>query len=260
MPSPFPGMDPYLEEPSLWPDFHLAMLGRMRSTLNGILPERYAAYADRYVYLEDADADRGRAGAPDLYVTDRGEGNTATTVDIATAPVSSIWTLPAVQRLGARYLRIVDRRTRRVVTLIELLSPSNKSAGQEGDAYLHKRSLTIGAGTNLVEIDLLRSGRRPPPVPVGDYRVLISRAIVFPQVEMWDFGVREPLPTIPIPLDPVDGPVALPLQRCLNQVYDESPYARDLEYDLPPQPPLRPADAEWATALLASRTQTGAIP
>lgn len=261
MASPFPGMDPYLEEPSLWPDFHLKMLGRMSAALTAILPERYSAYADRYVYLEDEDAERGRMGSPDMFLVDRGEGATATATAVAAiqaAPASSEAELPAVRRLGTRYLRIVDRRARRVITVIELLSPSNKTAGADGAAYLEKRRQCFGTGTNLVEIDLLRTGHRPPPVQVNDYRVLVSRAVAFPRVGMWDISVREPLPIIPIPLDPVDGAVALPLQPCLDQVYDESAYARDLEYHLPPIPPLRDADAAWAAALLASRTRQGA--
>ncbi|MGL4553120.1 MAG: DUF4058 family protein, partial [Gemmataceae bacterium] len=246
-------------EPSLWPDFHMALLVVIRMALNPILPSRYAAYLDRHVYLEDTDEDRNWGGAPDLYLADKGgEGGAAAAV--LTAPASATVILPAVRRLGNRYLRIIDRNSRRIVTLIELLSPSNKSGGRDGDAYLAKRDDFFATGTNLVEIDLLRGGRRPPPAPVQDYRILVSRAADFPRVAVWDIGLREPLPVIPVPLHPEDGAVALALQRCIDQTYDGAPYAHDLDYSVPPDPPLRDADAAWASALLSSRTRQGATP
>lgn len=255
MPSPFPGMDPYLEEPSLWPDVHAAMLVMMRMDLNAVLPERYSAYIDRYVWLEDADRDRERGGVPDLYVADRNVGHTevAHTATLA-APASETLVLPALRRTGTRFLRIVDRGTRRIVTLIELLSHSNKAGGADGQAYLAKRRDCFATGTNLVEIDLLRAGERTPPTNEWDYRILVSRASDFPRVEVWNVRLREALPSIPIPLNPGDGEPVLNLQSCLNRTYDGAPYAKDIDYSQPPVPPLGDADAEWANALLSSRT------
>jgi hypothetical protein len=256
MPSPFPGMDPYLEEPSLWPDFHGTMLVAIRAALNSTLPPRYTAFLDRYVWLEEADAaNRVRLGKPDVSMTDRGTPAPAGGSGVATVPAPAMIVLPAVRRQGTRYLRIVDRRNRRVVAVLELLSPSNKEAGPEREAYLTKRNEYLATGTNLVEIDLLRAGQRLPlgdPLPaIGAYYVLVSRASEFPNAALWPFGVRDPLPPVPVPLDPDDAFVSLDLKPCLDRAYDEGRYADELPYARPPTPPLREPDATWARQLLA---------
>jgi hypothetical protein len=254
MPSPFPGMDPYLEEPSLGPDFHMTMLVAMRAALNPRLPPRYAAQLDRYVWLEDSTEDQTRGGAPDLYVAELETVPDSTSVATLAAPATVV--LPAVLRLGTRYMRIVDRVNRRVVTVIELLSPANK--GSDREAYLAKRRELIATRTNLVEIDLLRSGQRPMPESASDYRVLVSRPSDFPNAGAWEFSVRDPLPTITIPLDPDVATVPLDLKPCFDRTYDEARYPTQVDYTAPPRPWLRDADAAWAAALLSSRTEQGA--
>jgi hypothetical protein len=245
MPSPFPGMDPYLEEPSLWPDVHTSLLVEVRTALNAILPERYGAFIDCYVWLHE----------PDAYIVACEPTAGEATVAI---PAPAVVTLPAMQRQGQRYLRIIDRRNRRVVTVLELLSPSNKEAGLDRENYLTKRNEYLAAGTNLVEIDLLRWGQRlplgePNPAP-ADYYVLVSRAAEFPRAGIWPFSVRDPLPPILVPLNPEDQPVTLDLKACLDLVYDKARYDLELDYSVPPVPPLREPDAAWARQLLAPRS------
>lgn len=255
MPSPFPGMDPYIEEPSLWPDFHLTMLAAMKAFINQRLPAQYGAFVDRYIWLHEPDADtRVRLGKPDVFVGERGqqaEGPGA----ILQAP--AIVTLPVVRRQGNRYLRIIDRRSRRVVTVIELLSPSNKEPGEDREAYLAKRHEYLAMGTNLVEIDLLRSGERLPmgePAPAqADYYVLVCRASELPRAGVWPFSVRDPLPSFPVPLNPADPPVFMDLKPCLDRAYDEARYEQELEYAEPPVPPLQEPAATWARELLSRR-------
>jgi hypothetical protein len=258
MPSPFPGMDPYLEEPSLWPDLHLGMIAAMRAALNAQVPEGYAVYADRYVWLHEPDGDtRVRLGKPDVYLSERTEAVPGSRAE-ATLVVPTVVMLPVVRRQGNRYLRIIDRHSRRVVTVVELLSPTNKDPGEDRDAYLAKRNEYLATGTNLVEIDLLRAGGRlplgEPPPPPADYYVLVCRAAELPRAGVWPFSVRDPLPTIPVPLNPEDAPVLLSLQPCLDRAYDEAAYSRELDYAVPPDPPLREPDATWARELLAHRT------
>ena len=256
MPSPFPGMDPYLEEPSLWPDVHTTLLVEMRTALNAILPERYGTFIDRYVWLHEPDAEaRTLLGKPDTFIAER--GLTGGQMGVATlAPAVVI--LPAVRRQGQRYLRIIDRRNRRVVTVLELLSPSNKETGSDRENYLTKRNEYLAAGTNLVEIDLLRGGQRlplgePNPAP-ADYYVLVSRASEFPRAGIWPFSVRDPFPPVLVPLNPEDQPVTLDVKACLDLVYDKARYDLELDYSVPPVPPLREPDAAWASQLLASRS------
>src|SRR5436190_66443 len=159
MPSPFPGMDPYIEEPSLWPDFHGSMIYAFRAALNAVLPERYVAHVDQYVWLHEPDLPtRQRLGRPDAFVTDEAAppGNgPASSAALAALAAPAVSTLPVVRRTGPRYIQIRDGHDRRVVTVIELLSPSNKDSGGDRDAYLAKRNEYLATGTNLVEIDLL---------------------------------------------------------------------------------------------------------
>jgi hypothetical protein len=172
-----------------------------------------------------------------------------------TAP--TVVTLEAVRSEGKRYLRIVDRQNRRVVTIIELLSPSNKDAGQERENYLTRRNEFFANGVNVVEIDLLRAGRRlplgdPPPAP-SDYLYFVSRAADYPSAGVWPFSLRDPLPDVPVPLAEEDGYVLLPLKPSLERAYDEGPFGEDMDYTQPPVPPLRGPDAAWARELLAAR-------
>jgi hypothetical protein len=215
MPSPFPGMDPYLERPSLWSDFHATLLVAIRAALNTALPPRYAAFI-----------------------------------------------LASARREGPRYLRIVDQERHRVVTVLELLGPSNKETGADRDAYLAKRNEYLATGTNLVEIDLLRAGQRPPteePASIAsDYLILVSPASDFPRAGLWTFSVRDPLPLVTVPLGRGEEPVKIDLKRCLDRTYDESPYHRVLDYTRPPVPPLTAPDATWAQQLLAQHGHPGA--
>lgn len=262
MSSPFPGMDPYLENPALWPELHGGLVWRIHEALNAVLPERYTAHVDRYVWFEEAGGEqRVRGGVPDVYVEDRA-GAAGDSVAVLAAPRTGL--LPAVQREGHRYVRIVDRNARRVVTVLELLSPSNKEPSTDRDAYLLKRTEYFATRTNLVELDLLRSGRRMPltlsegEAPASDYLFVVCQAISFPSAGVWDFGVRDPIPPIPIPLDPTDAPVMLDLKPLLDRAYDAGRYAREIDYTQPPIPPLSGPDAAWAADLLASRTHQGA--
>jgi hypothetical protein len=136
-------MDPYLEEPDLWPDVHLMLLTRIRADINPRLPEEYVARIDRYVWLEESDGEGvTRAGKPDVFVTGPGTEPMARTAVALMAPATAV--LPAVRHEGNRYLRIIDAKSRRVVTVIELQSPSNKTPGPDHDHYLAKRDEYLG--------------------------------------------------------------------------------------------------------------------
>jgi hypothetical protein len=254
MPSPFPGMDPYLES-WIWPDFHGSMLGEIRTALNAVLPRRYAALIDRYVWLEEADdATRVRLGVPDVTVAHRGDVVTGTTA-LEALPAPASVTLPVERREGTRYIRVYDLHSRRVVTVLELLSPANKTSGGDREKYLAKRNEYLATGTNLVEVDLLRAGERlplgePAPVP-ADYYVLVSRGADFPKAGIWPFSVRDLIPPLIVPLSSEDAPVVLELKPLTDRVYDIGRYADELDYGRPPRPPLREPDATWARELLA---------
>lgn len=255
MASPFPGMDPYVEEPSIWPDCHAGLIAAISADLNAHLPERYSAWKDRNVWVYEPDAEtRTRMKRPDVFVTEHARsGSDAGTVAVLPAPATSV--LPVIRREGNRFIRIIDRQSRRVVTGIEVLSPANKDPHQDREAYLAKRNLYLATGTNLVEIDLLRHGERLPmgePAPrQADYYVFICRASDFPSTAIWPLSVRDSLPSIPIPLNPEDAPVMLNLSACFERAYDEAPYRKEIDYTQPPVPRLSEAESAWVHELLS---------
>jgi len=262
MPSPFPGMDPYLES-WIWEDFHNNMIVAFRAQLNAQLPDGYVANTDLYVWREDPpEQDRSMLGGPDVRIAESGPRGS---LDLATAAVAAPFTalLPGVDR-KQRYLRVVDNAQRRIVTVIEMLSPANKTAHGNGEAYRFKRGEYLASGINLVEIDLLRAGVRPPlgdpPPPMADYYVLLSRAVERPKVGIWPFALRDPLPRIPVPLDPGVPEPWLDLRTALDRAYDEGRYARQLDYSQPPDLPLREPDATWARDLLARHLNPPSLP
>ena len=254
MPSPFPGMDPYVEAPEHWGDCHANMIAAMRGELNRLLPKGYVAKTDQYVWIHEPDAETRRR-KPDVYVARRREG------DSPTSPSATLGTsilLPAITVFGNKYLRIVDSRNRRLVTVIELLSPANKNPGIDRDGYLAKRNEYFATKVNLVEIDLLRGGRRlplgsPPPAP-SDYCVLVSRASDFPRAELITFGLRDPLPSVPIPLPRGEEQISLPLRPCLDRAYDEGRFETDLDYDAALAPKLSKEDRAWMRKILVTRS------
>jgi uncharacterized protein DUF4058 len=257
MPSPFPGMDPYLEEPDIWPEFRGSLLMCIRTELNRSLPKPYVARWDRYVWVDDPEAESlGPLGQPDTFVTDTSQVNREKTAGVATLAAPATTLLPAVDPKGKPFLKIIDAKDRRVVTVVEMLSPANKTVGKDGEAYLTKRHEYLRSHTNLVEIDLLRRGRRPPverPLPPADYYIIVCRGVDFPQAGLWPLSVRDRLPTIPIPLDPGVEPVRLELEPCVQRVYDEARFDEDVNYDEPPTVPLAESDATWAKELIRSR-------
>ncbi len=257
MPSPFPGMDPYLEKPGLWPQCHTALIYNIHAQLNARLPSRYEASMDVHIWLYEADAESRRvAREPDVFLSDRlGSTATATQSRRPTAPAEFL--LPVERRKGNRFVVVRDTLNQRVVTAIEILSPSNKKPGEDREAYLSKRVEYFIAGVNVVEIDLLRAGMRPPlgehaPSPFA-YSVLVSRRPLFPKVEFWPIGVREPLPVVPVPVNPEDADCPLDLRACLDRGYDDGRWAAKADYSKLPEPPLSEPDATWARELLANR-------
>ncbi|MGL6094389.1 MAG: DUF4058 family protein [Fimbriiglobus sp.] len=253
MPSPFPGMDPYLEDPDLWPDVHGTLLPLIREAIRPALPAGYTARIDQYVWLHADDGDQVRGGRPDVLVSGGG-AVPVSEITPFTRPTEQVTLAPMRKRRGNRFIELVDNRRRKVVTVIELLSYANKDPGDDRERYLAKRMEYVAGGTNVVEIDLLRAGSRMPigrpKVAVGDYYVLVTRAADYPTADLWAFTVQDAIPVFPVPLRPEHGVVSLNLRPCLDHAYDSAGYAADIDYTRPTIPALRPADAAWAADLL----------
>lgn len=254
MPHPFPGMNPYLEQEDVWHDFHGRLVTRIAESLTRIVRPKYIAKIDENVYIHELSAEqRFLLGRPDVGVlaNQRSEGGTATAAwGRITAPLHGHVT-PATDIQREPFLEIRDRETRELVTVIELLSPSNKTVGPDRDQYLAKRKKILSSNVHLVEIDLLRGGPRMPigDLPQCDYYVMVSRSSERPRVELWPIRLRERLPEIPVPLRNDDPDATVDLQPLVEAVYDAAGY-EDYIYRGTPQPPLHPEDAAWAKDLI----------
>jgi hypothetical protein len=167
--------------------------------------------------------------------------------------------VPVEVQVEEWYLEVRAVKTGRLVTVIEVLSPTNKAAGDGRKEYLRKRKRILKTRTSLVEIDLLRGGR-PMPVmsgqPVeGAYRILVSRGASRPRAKLYAFGVRQPIPPIPIPLLPKDPEPSLDLNAVLHALYERARFDLRLDYTKPPVPSLGEEDADWARGILGGREE-----
>lgn len=216
MPSPFPGMNPYLERDVAWHDFHERFLIVGAGIIGAQVRPNYLVRADDHIFINKHD-DRSK------------------------------W-LPEGDVTREAFLEILDRRSREVVTVVELLSPSNKrKSGTDRAQYLAKRRAVLASRSHLVEIDLLRGGEVMPGEDRLDcrYSILVSRAEERPEAGFWPLGLADRLPSIPIPLRAPHADASLDLQALLDRVYDEASYEYDI-YDGPPHPPLTADEQAWA--------------
>lgn len=252
--SPFPGMDPYLEAPDIWPDVHTSLMTIFREQLNPLLAPFYLAELETQIVIDQGD-DLPQSVIPDVSVTtDDPLGATVTaTALVAPAPLRLRVPLEVPTRLVSVHIR--HREHARLVAVIELLSPINKRRGPGRDAYLEKRRRVLGSSAHLIEIDLLRRYPRMPfddLLPATAYLVMVARAGERPTCDVWTMSVRQALPVIPIPLLAPDPPVPLDLGQALRTAYKRARYDLRVDYRRPANPPLPPEEAAWALTLLAA--------
>lgn len=254
MEPPFPGMDPYLEAPGLWPDVHNTLALALRSQIQRQVSPRYTAVLVPYTAFETIDITTVRAVIPDIGIVEREPlpAHSQGTI-IAPAPLTGIATMD----LPTRYVRIEIRTLgdEALVTAIELLSPVNKRPGVDSaDAYERKRRELLRSDTHLLEIDLLRAGRRPSletALPPNPYFVFLSRADQRPRVDIWPLSLRDPIPLLPVPLRQPDPDIPLDLGRALHEAYRDARYDLRIDYRREPPPPALAADdATWLDAHL----------
>ena len=258
MPSPFPGMDPYIESSGMWSDFHGSLLAEIRAELNAHLPKGYAASIELYVWAGEAEqGDRPRLGEPDVLVRrDQGRlaGDEPVTQMIA-APATTV--LPRLVQRKRKFIKVMDVGSRQVVTVVEVLSPANKKSGADRALYLEKRNEYLANNLSFVEIDLLRGGKRPPlgrgHPEVTDYYAMVCRSWEFPQAGFWTFGIRNPFPTIPVPVTRELGDTPLDLRPGVDRAYDGGRYGSSLPYDAPLKPRPTDQDRDWIERTLKKR-------
>jgi Protein of unknown function (DUF4058) len=253
MPSPFPGMDPYLEG-YLWPDVHNALANKIRQQLTPKLRPRYAVRLEVYVVEDRMPENEVGILYPDVEVMQLRQQRDRATISASSLAVTPApLTLPIVQPVPARItnVEIRDVAQNSLVTCIEILSPVNKC--EPGlTAYWQKRQRLYQAGVHLVELDLLRRGTRPfghPQMPDVAYAIAVTRSRSG-FMEVWPLTLPESLPIIPIPLRSPDPDVPLDLSTALREVYDEAAYELSINYRDSPPPALSEGDrAEMETLL-----------
>ncbi len=272
---PFPGMDPYLEAPDIWPDFHNRLATALSTMLNAQLPAPYYARLQKRAELGIAsDSGMLRHIIPDITVLRRPRPETSS------EPTSrggvAVLDLPRVEASTGIDVRVYtdplehyfveiynSAQGHKLVTIIEIVSPSNKRPGPDRRSYETKQRDVLESSVNLIELDLLRSGRWLLPYPdlvamvdtlAPDYLVLLNRGVLrqgnWVDYTLYPVLLRETLPCIPVPLADQDPDVLLDLQVAVNQVYREGPYFRAIDYSVSPDPPLNESDAAWADGLL----------
>ncbi len=258
MPSPFPGMDPYLEHPDLWPGLHLLLISNLAQLLSPQLRPKYFVSVEVRMY-EEKDAKSLLVGLPDVSVlSKKGQVNTSNSTEsqvtataTSTKPITVTLPIPITIRQG--YLEIQEVATKEVVTTIEILSPSNKRGGKGREMYLEKREKILESSTNFIEIDLLRRGQRMPILNQniqGNYRILVSRAKQRPRADLYAFNIQNKIPEFPLPLRPEDTEPIIDLQALLNNIYDVGSYDLKIDYTQKPVPELSENDATWAETWL----------
>lgn len=253
MTCPFPGMDPFIEGQK-WRNFHARIIVAIGDALVAQVAPRYDVDVEESEYLQ---ADSLDVRYPDVSVSrsssseERSLISTASELEAVATIEPRLYTIPDRETLSQRHLEIRNRETHRLVTAIEVLSPTNKNDGYW--QYLRKRDEFFNSGVNVVELDLLRNGRRLPttePLMAADYFAFVACADELPQVSVYGWSMRQAMPTIPVPLSPGDPAARLDLQDIVRGVYDRAGFAYSLDYSSSLQPPLGEADSAWIREML----------
>jgi hypothetical protein len=258
-------MDPYLELPPFWGDFAPRLLAAISNELLPKLLPKYDVRIEEYLFVEH-DEERLHRVKPDVTIATSGEFSHTTIVGgLAVADATTVeLEYPEFEPHRQRHLVLIHQSTGQVVTIMELLSPSNKTAGEIGiEAYVEKRAELLASQCHLVELDLLRGGKRLPmsgPLPPGDYYAFIGRVERRPRCEVLAWPLRAAFPAIPVPLLPEDPEASLDLAAAFRAAYEPSLYDVRLPYDQPLVPPVSSADEAWLRERLATARRAVGVP
>lgn len=251
MKSPFPGMDPYLED--RWPEVHARLIVYASNQINAQLPDDLQANIEENLTVYD---EREPVGSmrPDVHIQEQlaFPSTGGALADVAVAEPLRVKRAPRPDR----HVEIVDRHGR-IVTAIEFLSPWNKVGIKARERYVRKQMDYLDAGVNLVEIDLVRQGEYVLAAPLDEipeprrtpYMVCVSRGITPNEMEVYPISLKDRLPNIPIPLRPSDADVVLQLQVLLDECYRDGRYYR-IDYHAPTRGRFDPEDTAWIESTL----------
>ena len=256
MPSPFPGMNPYLEKPEYWSQVHKWLIVLIAQSLNPQLRPKYRVAIEERVYNATGD-DSMLVGIPDDVVVQSSQSNHQDPSPLVTVAAPSVKpmkiALPMTEMVREWYLEVRKVETGKVITVIEILSPKNKRSLEGRSTYETKRQKILDSLTHLVEIDLLRQGK---PMAMNTqafqshYRIVVSRSKERPQADLYAFNLPQAIPSFPLPLQPDDREPIVNLQQLLHNLYDQGSYDLAIDYSQDPPPPLSTAEASWVKQVL----------
>lgn len=265
MASPFPGMDPYLENPALWAGVHDGLIYTLSVELNACLPEGYYSRRQARLYVARDERDI----VPDVaafHQQEFGSYSSGRTKVLAPHRENSLPITLKLEKeeISEAFIEIRHKESLdKVITVIEVLSPSNKARGSAGyREYRKKQKEIMASSINLIEIDLLRYGSHvvaPPQESIvnrygtWDYLISLSRWQDRTEFQLWLLTARQQLPEILVPLLPEDEDVSIDLQAAFNRFYEEDRYDISVSYEGDPYFPLLNDDADWAKQLLQEK-------
>jgi len=256
--SPFPGMDPYLESPEIWPGFHQRFAVELADELNPRIGPKYYADVSLRTVGETVEIGTTHISHPDVGVYDqrgpephRQDRASGSAIVLPTAPIVRDALLEDLTAL--RTVHIYQTGTDALVTAMEILSPYNKRRWEGLEEYRAKRKRLLRSSTHLIEIDLLRGDERPGPEVLSpplatDYVILVNRfrEDLRRRSEIWPVAISERLPVIPVPLLPPDADVPLDLNAAVSAVYGPAGYGWRIDYACPlPAPEPRAEVVTW---------------
>jgi hypothetical protein len=251
-------MDPWLEDTDLWPDVHNSLIVSIRDALTPlVIPRYFVRVESRMTVLTGEDLDQ--MYRPDVAVRTDDLSWPAREAGAAVMDAVEVKPYRVVVRLEEDeieecFLTIRELPERKLVTGIEVLSPTNTRTKNARQEYLDKRRDLMRSGVNLVEIDLLRSGQRMPlsnAPPPTDYRILVFRPKPNKLAEVYGFSYRDPIPSITIPLLSGEPEPSLDLNSVLHALIDRARYDLSIDYRQPPHPRLRKGDQAWAASIIS---------
>ena len=247
--NPFPGMNPYLERPDIWPDFHNRLIAALADELGPQLPDRYHIALERRVEIEEPFGVPSELNliVPDALVTseapDVPPASGEAVAVVAAPPEEAVAVRVRMPReVGVLWLRVQTVPEREVVTVVEVLSPTNKRPGEGRRRYIRKREAIVAGLVNLVEIDLLRGWDPMPletPPPASDYRILVCRGVESPGAWLYPFMARQRIPKFTLPLLSEDEAHApqVDLGAIVDRLHHTARYNQETRYDEPPPEP-----------------------
>jgi len=255
MPSPFPGMNPYLENPELWTEFHTWLMVALAEKILPHIRPKYRVAVIKRVY-QIIDNNSVLIGIPDVIIARslKPTNQKSSNIAVASPPVKPVTVnIPIPEEIRETYLEVREIATGEVITVIELLSPKNKRQEEGRKAYQTKRLQILGSSTHLVEIDLLRGGEAMPILDnniKSDYRILVSRSQTRPKAELYPFNLPEAIPAFFLPLQKEDIEPLVDLQNVIQDLFDRAGLDLAIGYNSEPVPPIQEPDLIWVSELL----------